>query len=377
MPIPNPEIRLPRRKPKGARTTRPQRAIRLRRARSGAVVVTGLDIQSGEIVATEVATNGGLSVRRAARAELPAGLVREGEVADPAGLGAELKRLFAEHKLPTRVRVGLAIPRSVVRTIDLPPLEDPKDIAAAVRMQAPEHIAMPLDAAVVDHSVLGLVQTPEGSRQRVVVAAAERGAVDRLIGALRLGGLRPVGIDLSAFALIRALHRPEGDAVEVPVLYADLGGLTTIAIAQGTICRFTRVANLGSEPLAEQLAARCELTLPHARGWLRHVGLERSLSDVEGEGPIVAAAREVLEGGVRALADDLRSSIDFFGAQHDAAPVGAVVVTGVLAQSAGVRDALASSLGTPVEVRNVAAGAGIDPAGLAVASGLAVEERPA
>lgn len=375
MAIPNPEIRLPRRRPKGPAAARPQRVRRSGPGRRGPVPVTGLDIEPGEIVAAEVVADAGLTVRRAARAELPAGLVREGEIVDPEGLGSELKRLFSDGGLPTRVRVGLAIQRSVVRTIDLPPLEDPKDIAAAVRMQAPEHIAMPLGGAVVDHTALGLVETPDGPRQRVVVVAAERSAVERLLSALKHAGLRPAGIDLSAFALIRALHRAgDGDA---PVLYARLGGMTTLAVAQGTTCRFTRVANLGLEPLAEQLAARCELTLPDARGWLKHVGLGRSLAEVEGEDRIVVPARELLENGVAALAEDLRGSVDFFVAQPDSLPVERIVVSGQLTEIAGLPEALEDALGRSVEIRDVAAGDGIDGGRLAVAAGLAVEERAA
>src|SRR4051812_6638548 len=130
-----------------------------RRKPSGQVV--GLDIQPGEVVAAEVRQDAGLTVERAVCAPIDAALVREGEVADVDGLATQLKALFAEHKLSPRVRVGLASQRAVMRTIDLPPLEDDADIAAAVRIQAPDHIAMPLAHAVVDHQTLGIVDTPE------------------------------------------------------------------------------------------------------------------------------------------------------------------------------------------------------------------------
>src|SRR5205823_13472579 len=151
-----------------------------------------------------------------------------------------------EHRLPKRVRVGIANQRTIMRTIDLPPLERDAEIAAAVRMHAPEHIAMPLDQAVTDHHVLGLVDTPDGPRMRVVVAATDRESVDRLLEALRRAGLRPIGLDLSAFALVRALYVPHGADGERAeggaVLYAHVAGTTTMAIAEGADCRFTRVS---------------------------------------------------------------------------------------------------------------------------------------
>ncbi len=59
--------------------------------------------------------------------------------------------MFAEHKLGKRVRLGVANQRIVMRTIDLPPLTDEKQIASAVQFQAQEHIPMPLDQAVLEH----------------------------------------------------------------------------------------------------------------------------------------------------------------------------------------------------------------------------------
>src|SRR5213078_3502438 len=168
--------------------------------------VCGLHLEQSEAIAAVAGIEGGLTVHRAAAADLPLGAVRDGEVIDPEALGNALKRLFAEHRLPKRVRVGLANQRTIMRTIDLPPLERDAEIAAAVRMHAPEHIAMPLDQAITDHQVLGLVDTPEGPRMRVVVVATDRESVERLLEALRVAGLRPAGVDLAAFALIRALH---------------------------------------------------------------------------------------------------------------------------------------------------------------------------
>src|SRR5260370_10201716 len=106
--------------------------------------VCGLHLEQSEAIAAVAQRDGRLSVPRAAAGDLPYGAVRDGEVMDPEALGAALKRMFAEHKLPKRVRVGIASQRTIMRTIDLPPLERAAEIGAAVRMHAPEHIAMPL-----------------------------------------------------------------------------------------------------------------------------------------------------------------------------------------------------------------------------------------
>ena len=78
---------------------------------------------------------------------------------------------------------------------------------AAVRFQAQEQIPMPLDQAVLEHQVVGGVPAEEGAAPQVdvVVVAARRDMVSSFVEPIRRAGLEPVGVDLSAFAMIRAL----------------------------------------------------------------------------------------------------------------------------------------------------------------------------
>ena len=94
-----------------------------------------------------------------------------------------------------------------MRVIELPYLEDPKELDAAVRFQAQDQLPMPLDHAVLDYQRLDVVTDETGRRQRVLLVAARRDMVERVLAALRGAGLKPEGIDLSAFAMVRALHR--------------------------------------------------------------------------------------------------------------------------------------------------------------------------
>jgi type IV pilus assembly protein PilM len=336
--------------------------------------LVGLDIEPGHVVAAEVRRDGGLSVARAATAPLDPGVVREGEVADVDGLAAALRALWAEHKLPKRVRLGVANQRIVVRTVDLPPLKDAKELDAAVRFQAQEQIPMPLEQAVLEYQSLGIVDTPDGPRARVVLVAARRDMVERHLAAARAAGLRPEGIDLSAFAMIRALHAP---GVEGPVLYLSVAGMTNLALAEDGTCLFTRVVPGGIELVAQQLAERRALTLEHAHGWLVHVGLDADLQDVEGDPEIVAEAREVLTEGARRVADEVRNSLDFYRMQGSGVTVEQIVLTGSAAAIPGFARALSAEIGVAVSARGVTVADEADASmadRLAVAAGLAVEE---
>jgi type IV pilus assembly protein PilM len=347
-------------------------------ARTAGRTVVGLDIEPGLVAAVQVRAGAdGIAVERAATAPLAPGVLRDGEVADGAALAEALRELFGSSGLGRRVRLGVANQRIVVRTVELPPLTDEKEIAAAVRFHAQDHIPMPLEQAVLEHTSLGLVDTAEGQRTRVVLVAARRDMVERLHAVAREAGLRPAGIDLSAFAMIRALHRGEDGAT----LYVSVGGMTNLALAEGTTCVFTRVVPGGVEVLAAELAERRGLTLEHARQWLAHVGLETPVEAVSGEPEIVAEARRVLSDGVRRIADEVRNSLDFYRAQQGALAAERAVLTGSAVAISGFAEQLGAAIGLPVEpgvVGEARPGAhgGVDGGSLTVAAGLAVEEAP-
>jgi type IV pilus assembly protein PilM len=399
--------------------------------------VVGLDIQPGYIAAVQAHVNGGIVVQRAAGAPLAPDAVREGEVFDEAALGEALRELFSDGSLPRRVRIGLANQRTVLRTLELPPVTDRKELAAAVRFQAEDQVPMPLAGAVLDFHSLGTFDTPSGPRQRVIVVAAQREMVERLLRAVRSAGLRPEGVDLSAFALIRSLYRSAGEGQQPErVLYLNVGGLTNMAIAEGTLCRFTRVVGGGLEAMASEIAERRGIPLVDARALLAtfdlsaptvapepppapevedlagddlepDVDLQAEVEfavepedavepDVDAEAdlptqveaapakpapaePSDADVRMVLQNGIREIVGEVRNSLDFHRAQEGGGEVASVVLSGTALELAGFAESLETELGIAVRRAAVRVADGESPCGvsahrLAIATGLAAEE---
>ena len=338
--------------------------------------VAGLDIEAGSIAATQVAVNGSAQVTDSAIGALDPGAFHEGEVLDAGTLSAALKDFFAEHKLSKRVRLGIGNQRLVVRTMRLPAIEDPKEMEAAVRFQAQEQMPMPLDQAVLEHQVVGGAPAEEGGTAQVdvVVVAARREMIASFVEPLRRAGLDPVGVDLSAFAMIRALAgEPSGDAV----LYCSLGDVTNLAVARGRACLFTRVSHVGLEAVSARLAGERGLTPEHTAQWLSYVGLETPVEQLEGDAETVAAARRALEEGLSSLADELRLSLDYYGAQEAAVPVERIVLCGPGSALAGLPSRMEAGIGLPISVARPAALGGFDEAAaarLTVPFGLALEE---
>jgi type IV pilus assembly protein PilM len=342
----------------------------------------GLDIEAGSIAASEVGS-GSRSVGRTAIAPLPKGAFAEGELRDTDALTDALKSLFAENKLGRSVRLGIANQAVVVRTLKLPLIEDQKELETAIRFQAHDQIPMPLDQAVLDHRVLRRQSGPEGDRQMdVLMVAARRDMVTGLLGVLRSAGLTPEGIDLSAFGMIRALsngqaEQPMEGMPGTTILYCYLGAATNLVVANGEDCLFTRISPVGVETIAEAVAEREELTIDEARDWLLEVGLEEPVDDSFGEDLARATVvREELEEGATKLLNELRLSLDYYGAQEGALPIEKIVVCGTGSTMPGLVERLQSGLTPPIEARTPTALSHLDSedaARLTVSYGLALE----
>ena len=370
--------------------------------------LVGLDFEAGSIAAAEVRTNGDSELSGYGIASLPSGVFHEGEVTDQEALADALKEMFSEHKLSRDVRLGVANQRVAVRTMFLPPIESSDELATAIRFQAQDEIPMPLEQAVLDWEVVGHRTAENGERRiEVVVVAARRDMLTSHLETMQKAGLRPVGIDLSAFGMIRALagetengvgpaefvaapalsyeDRIAAGAQTEPVaadsgparLYCNLGDVLNLAVAQGHSCVFTRASPFGVEGIAQKLAERRSLTLEHSRQWLAHVGLDRPLEEIDGDNEIVPAAREVLVEGASKLADELRLSLQYYGAQDHALAIERIVACGPGTTIPGLVDRLQTELGQPFAIGGPQALSTLnaaDRARLAVSFGLALEE---
>jgi type IV pilus assembly protein PilM len=342
----------------------------LRRGKS-AGGLAGLSIEAGSVAVAGVSVNGTTQLTASAVQPLQPGVFHEGEVIDPSGLVAAVKSLYSNHKLPKRVRLGIGNQRVIVRTLRLPVIEDPKEMEAAIRFQAQEHIPMPLDQAVLQHQVVGGVPAEEGAAPQVdvVVVAARRDMVAAFLEPLRRAGLEPAGIDLSAFGMIRALAplavQPVETDAETPapqesILYCNVGDVMNLAVARGRSCLFTRVSGTGMEAIVARLSTERALSPEHAEQWLVHVGLETPVAEIEGDPETVAAARRALEEGAAGLVDELRLSLDYYRALESAVPVSRIVLCGTGSAIGGLASAMEEQVGLPISAPRPAALGGLD-----------------
>ena len=326
-------------------------------SRGGSKKIVGLKIGGSQIAAACINNGGSPELVQAVREPLEHGVVVGGELRDPEALAVALREFFRRHKLPRRgVRLGIANNRIGVRTFEVVGIDDPKQLANAIRFRAQEVLPIPLEEAVLDYQVLSQSVNEEGqSVSRVLLVVAYRELVDRYVYACKKAGLQVVGIDLEAFALLRAIAEPHD-----PVPGSERGALvavsvghdrSTFAVSDGRICEFTRVLEWGGWALNVAIARALDTSPSEAEPIKR--GLSFTGSTVVPEGVTeeqLATAREASRRQLQTFARELVSSLQFYQNQPGSLSIGEIVLTGGTAHLPGLGSELERLIGVPVRV---------------------------
>jgi type IV pilus assembly protein PilM len=346
--------------------------------------LVGLKIGSSQLAAARISNNGVAELQQLVREPLANGVVVAGELRDPEALGDALKVFFARHKLPKKgVRLGIASNRIGVRILEIVGVEEEKQLANAVQFRAQEALPIPLDEAVLDYRVLDESVDADGQKvKRVLLVVAYRELIDRYVSACQKAGIDLVGIDLEAFALLRALGAPADRDGSALVAVAIGNDRSTFAVSDGRVCEFTRVVEWGGSALNVALARAFDSTPSEVEPMKRGMSLDGSAT-ADGLTPEQSAvAVDAVRRQVQSFARELVSSLQFYQNQPGSLGIGEIVLTGGTAHLPGLAEELERLIGVHVRVGDPFARlkvgkrfAGTEQIGsLAVAIGLGIED---
>jgi type IV pilus assembly protein PilM len=313
----------------------------------------GLKIGASQLSAACLEMNGSVKLVQVAREPIPRGIVLGGEVRDIVALGNELKSFFKKHKLPKKaVRIGIANNRVGVRTIDITGIEDETQLANAVRFRAQEALPIPVDQAALDFQVLSETVEDGVPKKRVLLVVAYRELIDSYAFACKQAGLRLVGIDLEAFALLRALTPSVALPGDRSALVAISIGAerTTLAVSDGFACEFSRVIEWGGTSLSVALSRALDIDVEAAEILKTQISLEGDAVPAGFTPEEALKAREAVHAALQAFSRELVSSLQFYQSQPDSLGIREVVLAGGTAMLQGLAPALSSLVGVSVRL---------------------------
>lgn len=315
----------------------------------------GLDIGTCAVRAAELSFGrGGITLDRFGQVALPAGAVSDGEVLDREAVAAAIRKLWSEVKFSTkRVVLGVANQKVVVRQVDLPWMEA-GELRRALSYQVQDFIPMPVDQAIMDfHPIEEFTNESGGRMLRVLLVAAGREMVNSSLEAVQRAGLKPVMVDLTSFAVIRALSDSNELGLESQAeALIDIGArVTNIAVHQGGVPKFVRVLLMGGSDLTEAVANRMGVPMEQAESVKRELGIPGSAAERDAH-----AAGRAIETASASFIDEVRGSLDYYLASPAAVPIRRVVLSGGASRLGNLVPRLAAATRLPVELATPLAG---------------------
>ena len=345
--------------------------------------VVGLSVGASQLAAAVVVNNGRPKLVKVARHTLPPEIVVGGEVRDSEALANEIAAFFSAADLPRKnVRLGIGSTRTGVRVFERPEVDDPRQLANAIRFRAYETLPIPIEEAMLDYQILEEKNGPD----RVLLAVAYRDLVDRFAETCAAAKIELVGIDIEAFALLRAVGGEPlsaGERAEAARVAVSIGhDRTTVAVSDGRLCEFTRVLDWGGARVTAAVQRALDVDAEEAEQIKRSLDISVTTPTDEPADERTTKAAEAARREVNGLARELASSLHFYQDQVDSLGFAEITVTGGGAHLQGLAEQLEELIGISVRLADpfvrVGSGHGISSNGqdgaLAVAIGLGIED---
>ncbi len=297
----------------------------------------GIEITQDQITVAQLVRRAGqqYDLKHLVSAPTPNGAVVEGRVEDTAAVSSVIQDLLQSNNIKAKY-VATAIPtrEAVIRLIPLPADLQAAELREVVLNQEAElYLPFPRNEAYVDYQPLEEVVDPDGvRRQEVLLTAAPRSIVESYIQALEQADLIPQVIDISSFALIRAVRSkllefsPE-EALALVVIQAEA---TELSILVKGIPRFTRTIPIGTWEFKETLSRALDLPPGQASSLLQSLTpplssqVTGNADDQSFSGRGLAALRRILTE----LTEEIQRSLDFYLSQGEVAPLSHLLLAG-------------------------------------------------
>jgi type IV pilus assembly protein PilM len=284
----------------------------------------GLDIGTDHIRAAQFKpAASGLQLVEYAVANCPIGAVVEGEIIDADATTAAIKDLWRQAGFREKnVTIGVSNQKLVVRLIDLPYMNE-AELQGAIQFQAQDYVPIPVADAVFDTHIVGDYITPNDEHMmEVLLIAAQRDMITTAVSVVERAGLRPQCVDVTTFAIVRALMGPSVSflpltddlADEVVAVVHISSGITNIAVVEKGIPRFTRISALAGDEFTKAISNTLNVTFDEAEAIKLRVGLPAlgGAGEAGTQDERDRMAQDGLEREVNKFIAEIRRSLDYY-----------------------------------------------------------------
>jgi type IV pilus assembly protein PilM len=304
--------------------------------------LVGLDLGSSAVKAVQLRQHkAGFELAKFGFEPLPPQSIVDRHVMNPSAVRDTIQALFAKAQIRQKdVAIAVSGASVIIKKITLP-MMDRDELAEQIPWEAEQHIPFNIHDVDVDHQVLQV--RPDQGQMDILLVAAKKEDVLQYVSLVDEVGLKPMVVDICAFAIQNAFEANYGTG-EGTVALVDVGAtLTTINIVTNGVTMFTRDISHGSQFITEEIQRRMQADFATAEAY--KVG-----SDSPGGTDVVPnEAMAVIRQSLDSLAGEIQRSLDFYLKTADVKGIDRIYVSGGTARNSGLLEAVQGRTGTPVE----------------------------
>lgn len=339
--------------------------------------LVGLDISSSSVKLLELSRKGErYTVESYAVEPLPPNAVADKQITDPKLVGEAVARAVSRAGPKTKqAAVAVSGASVITKVIQMPVALKDNEMEEQIRGEADQYIPYPIDEVNIDFQVMGEPK-PTDEMQDVLLAACRKEQIEQRCAAIELAGLKPVVVDIEAYAMENAClflkhQMPEAGAGKT-IAIVDVGATTTsMLILHDLKTVYTRDQVFGGRQLTEDIMRRYGMSFEEA-GRAKKTG--QLPEDYQSE---------VLSHFIADMAQQVDRSLQFFfSAATQFTNVDQIIMAGGCAAIGGVDSIIQERLQVPTVVARPFAGMSVssrakpsalakDESALLIAAGLA------
>ncbi|MDH4320902.1 MAG: pilus assembly protein PilM [Desulfobulbaceae bacterium] len=313
-------------------------------------LAVGLDIGSHAVKICQMARGvDGYHLLSLGSAQLPEGAVEDGMLQNPDEVARIIAALYKDLQIKEKkVAISISGYSVIVKKINLAVMTE-TELEAHIHAEAEQYIPFDIDDVYLDFQDLK-TNTGNADRTDVMLVAAKKEVVDGYLNMLRTAGLKPVIVDVDAFALENAYEA--NFSLEENAALIDIGASKmNINIISHGVSTLARDIVLGSRQLTEQIQNRFDISLEEAEA----IKLGRAEA-----GERQAVLEEVFTNTCTQWVMEIKRALDFFATNYPDETITKIILSGGGARIKGIDRFFAEECGIPVVIFNPFANAQVD-----------------
>lgn len=306
----------------------------------------GLDIGSSHVKLMELehdARSGKHRLLSFGMTRLPPEAIVDGAVMNTNVIVDAIRELLQKHRVKTRnAAVSISGNAVIIKRINLPVMTI-DELEESIQWEAEQYIPFDINDVNIDVQILeGASEDP--NQMEVLLVAARKELVNEYQSLLSQAGLKPVIVDVDAFAVSNMFEL----SYEVPqetIALINIGASNVnIHILRRGISAFTRDVGIGGRQFTEEIQRALNISYEEAEA-MKVGGDEHDAAAVVPE-----EIERVLSSVGDSLAMEIQRSLDFYRSTSSDSGISRIYLSGGAARTPGLTRAIERTTSLPVEV---------------------------